>query len=679
MSEGVAVPTQLSASVIIITYRRPDHVRECLRHLSTQTHPPLEVLVVDASPEDHTRKVVEQDPAARYLRNNAGAGTMATSRQIGLREAKGDIVVFFDDDAYADPDCLEHLLREFADPSVGGVGGRASNAVPGEETEGVDQIGRFLPNGTLTGFFGANPGRAIDVDHILGAHMSWRRSALLQVGGVHDLYPGTCLREDTDIALRVSGAGWRIRYTPFALVRHVAGPYAKGKRFDRRYTFYANRNHIVLLVANLGWASPQLRRFIGVALAEAGGHVRRALTFYRSGDIRSAGRTLIGGLTRPLWILAGLGSGVAAASRIPQRIDTDEERIWFVLPEDERYSPSGGAIATVIRNQVQALTSLGHHPRVVAARGERYPEGEFVGLPRLPYRLAVRAALRAARRQDVVVLANDAPLASKLASQRYRVVLWLHNLPEFDQTARVANLPVHVTVVAVSDMVRDWTIEHCALDPRRIVTVPNAVDTTHFTPRANWVDPVKPVRVICHGRIDPNKGYDVAALAVAELQREGWDVSFTLVGEVKTFGWPDDLVRQYVHELDAALDAAHATRTGRVPPSDVASLLADHDIACVLSKSAEPFGLAALEAMAAGCAVIVTDGGALPEVVGDAGTVIEPDSVDATAAALRALIEDVELLSVRKRAARARSLEFGRDRAADRLLAHVATLPGTGT
>lgn len=65
--------------------------------------------------------------------------------------------------------------------------------------------------------------------------------------------------------------------------------------------------------------------------------------------------------------------------------------------------------------------------------------------------------------------------------------------------------------------------------------------------------------------------------------------------------------------------------------------------AFVLASYEEGFGIPALEAMAAGVPVVVSNRGALPEVVGDAGLLIEPDDAESIAAALERLITDAEL------------------------------------
>ncbi len=252
-----------SASVVVVTYERPASLGRCLDMLRVQTVPPREVIVVDSSAsEDTARLVADHYPEVHYEVCTAGLGAMATARNIGYRYASGDVVAFLDDDAYAEPDWLERLLARFADPTVGGAGGRQVRGQEGELTDGVDAIGRLLPDGTLTGGFASDPGRDVDVDHLLGASMAFRRSVLDEIGGIRDGYRGTCLREETDLCLRVTGAGYRLVYAPDAVVEHVAAQYAKGERFDLRYAYWAQKNHLILLMRNFGPRHPLVRRYL---------------------------------------------------------------------------------------------------------------------------------------------------------------------------------------------------------------------------------------------------------------------------------------------------------------------------------------------------------------------------------------------------------------------------------
>lgn len=308
-----------SAAVAVITYCRPDFVRTCLEHLAAQTRPADETLVIDASPDARTREVVRDFPSVRYLHSDAGPGTMATSRAMALAATACDVLVFLDDDAYADADWLEHLLLPYADPAVAAVGGRARNGQPGEETEGLDQIGQLLPDGRLTGHFAADPGRDLDVDHLLGANMSIRRRVLLDLGGIRDYYPGTCLREESDMFLRVRAAGHRIVYTPRAVVTHVAAPYARGRRFDLRYHYYGHRNHVVLLTSTLGTADPRTRRYVaGVLRDDVAGALREGVGALTDRQLapRARLRRAGGRVVRASIAVAGLTTGAVAAARV---------------------------------------------------------------------------------------------------------------------------------------------------------------------------------------------------------------------------------------------------------------------------------------------------------------------------------------------------------------------------
>ncbi|MEO7123896.1 MAG: glycosyltransferase [Lacisediminihabitans sp.] len=314
---------ELTAAVLIATYNRPVNLRICLEHLAIQTVTPVQTIVVDSSPDSRS-EIVAQEFGVTYLRNPMGRGHTATSRMLGVAVAgDADVIAFIDDDAYAEPEWLEQLLVRYSDPIVGGVGGRARNGQPDEERVGVDAIGKFLRDGTLTGNFAADPGRDVPVDHFLGANMSLRLSAVHAVGGIQDYYPGTCLREESEIALRLRLARYRLLFTPDACVEHVAGTYAKGRRFDARYSYYGQRNHIVLLARVLGSRDPRFHRYLRVALGQlceevayTGRALGRSRVIGQESIVSGVGR----GLTRSVSTAAGIavGLGLVLLRRIPR-------------------------------------------------------------------------------------------------------------------------------------------------------------------------------------------------------------------------------------------------------------------------------------------------------------------------------------------------------------------------
>jgi GT2 family glycosyltransferase len=158
----------------------------------------------------------------------------------------------------------------------------------------------------------------VDVDHMIGANMSLRLQAIRDAGGIRDYYPGSCLREETDISLRVRRIGGRIVYEPRAVVRHVAGTYAKGRRFDARYRFYGARNHVVLLATVFGWRHTLPWRFMRTAAMTAVWDVRAGLkSSARLAVARAPLPKAIRAAVGPLWRsgvdLIGLVTGVACS------------------------------------------------------------------------------------------------------------------------------------------------------------------------------------------------------------------------------------------------------------------------------------------------------------------------------------------------------------------------------
>jgi len=310
-----------TASVVIITYERPDFVARCLEHLLVQTSAPLEIVVVDSSSDDETERLVrDRFPTVTYAVCTAGMGAMAAARNLGYTMTSGDVLAFIDDDAFAEPGWLEHLLPLYEDPWVGAVGGRQIRRVPGELEEGVDAIGRLQPDGTITGNFAADPGGPVPVDHLLGANMSFRRSVLDRIGGIHEGYAGTCVREETDLCLRVAHAGYKLVYTPDAVVEHLAAPYAKGRRFDLRYVYWAQKNHLIVLIRNFGLTEPIVRRYLSTSVAGSfaaiGERASMATGRARTRDISGAVRSAGGAVLRTGVVVAATVTGVWSGVRL---------------------------------------------------------------------------------------------------------------------------------------------------------------------------------------------------------------------------------------------------------------------------------------------------------------------------------------------------------------------------
>ena len=261
---------------------------------------------------------------------------------------------------------------------------------------------------------------------------------------------------------------------------------------------------------------------------------------------------------------------------------------------------------------------------------------------------------------DAVVVHNDwvSPRYLQAVLPDARVFVYLHNEQKTNQSDAdfARSLAAVHKVVAVSDCTRGWTERHFpALAPDKLVTVLNGADLEEYQPAQNWLDDSDTLRVLFLGRIDPNKGPDLVADAVLTLQSEGRSVTLTVVGARWWYAAGKDEDDPYFRSLKEKMAAAHADYRGHVTRPDVPALVQNHDVVCLPARSSDPCPLVAFEALASGCALVVSNRGGLPEIVGDAAPLINPDVPGALTSELRKLASDPALLRAQKQKARARA------------------------
>lgn len=141
--------------------------------------------------------------------------------------------------------------------------------------------------------------------------------------------------------------------------------------------------------------------------------------------------------------------------------------------------------------------------------------------------------------------------------------------------------------------------------------------------------------IVFLGRLVSDKGCDLALRALALLRQEGIMPSFTVIGD----GPEMPALKQLTAELGLTgqVDFAGTIREGR------GKIVARHKIMVVPSIWEEPFGVVALEGIAAGCAVVASQSGGLSEAVGSCGILFPNRDVAALASALKRLLADSSL------------------------------------
>jgi glycosyltransferase involved in cell wall biosynthesis len=182
---------------------------------------------------------------------------------------------------------------------------------------------------------------------------------------------------------------------------------------------------------------------------------------------------------------------------------------------------------------------------------------------------------------------------------------------------------ITVSTSALEDISRDFKIP-----VKKFSIVPNGINTGVFFPISE-IEREKNRVIVTNSADTPLKGLSYFFQAVAELSKSQ-DINVTVVGTPKKNGYIVKLIR----DLDIG---CRINFTGRIDDREFVQQYARASVAVVPSVY-EGFGLPVGEAMACGVPVISTTGGALPEVVGNAGVLVPPADPPALAEAMRQLL-----------------------------------------
>lgn len=331
--------------------------------------------------------------------------------------------------------------------------------------------------------------------------------------------------------------------------------------------------------------------------------------------------------------------------------------IAIVLPPGEGFGPVGtGAIGTLVHRlaRLDPVNTIVFGPRQsgpvfddIAYRSVDPVKGwPARGWPVSSADRYARGAAEALASSEpsLIEVHNRVEVAVALADRfpAARVALFLHNDPQAMRTARsdfqrerlLAELSL---VVTVSRFLRDRMIAGVLAD-RPPVVLPNCLDLSALPPR---LPPDQREKVILFaGRVVADKGADsfVAACARALPRLPGWRAE--IIGADRFSA--DSPETPFLRTLRPRAAAAGVTMRGYQPLSEVLRALSSAAIAVVPSRWREPFGLAALEAIACGAPLVCAERGGLPEVAGDAAVYIDPDDPAAIGDAIVALAQNPE-------------------------------------
>ena len=221
----------IKVSVVIPTFNRKDLLKETLKSLFNQTYPKdkYEIIVCDDGSTDGTeeivRELIKKSPCdlRYYKQKNRGP---ASARNLGIYNARGEIIGFTDDDCVVSSTWIEQAVPYFEDVKIGAIQGFVAPSIykPGR----MEKIFKIALGITHTH----------DTGRYVTANMFFRKKAILEAGCFD---PEVVWVEDTDLAYRIKRIRYKILFSDNVIVYHAVQyiSYLKYFKLLKKYEFAA--------------------------------------------------------------------------------------------------------------------------------------------------------------------------------------------------------------------------------------------------------------------------------------------------------------------------------------------------------------------------------------------------------------------------------------------------------
>jgi glycosyltransferase involved in cell wall biosynthesis len=272
----------IKVTIAIPTYNRADYLRQTLEGIAVQQFPRshYEVLVIDNNSTDHTKAVVEAfasvEPAPRYILETKQGLDYARNRAIA--EARGEIIVFGDDDILVQPDWLAQiavpLLADGDARQIGAVGGEVIPVFPHGLPDWVREWHAPLA-------FRPDAGPLEPRQCPMGANLAFPKWIFEELGPFHtalDRAAGNYFSGgDSEMIRRVRAAGYAVWFAPAAAVQHQMPANRTTFKYASRHAFDSARSRVIDRVGQPGAKGYLAGRFcaniakaLGFSLVAAG-------------------------------------------------------------------------------------------------------------------------------------------------------------------------------------------------------------------------------------------------------------------------------------------------------------------------------------------------------------------------------------------------------------------------
>jgi GT2 family glycosyltransferase len=210
-------------SIVIATHARPDSLARLIPSLKPQLQLSRHELIIAENGTPAASRLVDADLVTAHLHDRRPGKCRV--QNLAIKQAKGDVLIFLDDDLIVASDYLDQVERFFTyRPEFAAMKGRILALEDPRKIAGVNWVYLDLP-------LVDHGNEIIEVRGVLGANMAFLADALRSVGPFDErLGPGAAgHEEETEMSARFRRAGYHIGYSPNAVVYHEVDP----ERADR--------------------------------------------------------------------------------------------------------------------------------------------------------------------------------------------------------------------------------------------------------------------------------------------------------------------------------------------------------------------------------------------------------------------------------------------------------------
>lgn len=668
---------QIPVSVIINTADRAKYIGETLEGLKQQTYDNFEVVLVNGPSEDNTEEVAK----AYNIRYYTAPYNLSKSRNIGVKAASGEILLFIDDDAVPSPTWVEEIVAAYEDPTVGAAGGFVYHTGNAHYQFCYGAINMWgLPRVEMepTVPFDYNEPNAEWYNINIGTNSSYRRNYLIEVGGYDEEYE--YYHDESDVCVRMIDGGYKVIGLEGAVVHHKMAPSSRRKSWKSVVNWDSMvKNGIYFAIKHSkgkaglwkrirtpGWEERHKFRLTARALKH--GEINIAQFIYKVfGLYRSMFRGYYRGFFKPQQLI----TDYTFEPKNFKKYKTEDSKPVLnrrrIVLISQGFPPAAtDGIARYNYTLARELVRQGHIVSVVTksldGRDQTvYQDGywlyyhnpdnfktESMGYDRLNSILAssksvyntVKAIkelegvdLILAPLWDVEGLAlirhKIAPIVVTLMSPLKKVVETQWSNVDDPSIEYVYDLERYAVknadrIMTISQAVADTIEKEYGIDWSSLAALPRVlplgVDSAFISTDMPAPKKKTGMDILFVGRFEKRKGIDLLLSVIPTILEKHKDVTFTLIGNSDVY---DPEGKNYWNDFTKTykhkLWFSRIKKSGYVTDDELAKAYAATDIFVAPSRY-ESFGLIFIEAMASGKAVIGTKVGGIPETVKDGAT-----------------------------------------------------------